>query len=376
MNDSNGIRAVFFLQPLVIGAWFPRIPQVQDHIGLSEGELAFALIAMPLGLLTALTFGRKIAEALGTRKLLLLGLTTYAITLPIPAFADTGIGLFGGLAVAGVALALAQLSLNITASEVESRSERPIMNGCHGFWSIGVLLGSAIGAAMAEIELEPGVSLVIMSALSLPPMLFCARAITDFTLSAAPDQKDTQQRLSKPLVGIALFGFGIATTEGAMADWLAVFMTNIFEASPGVAGVSYTVFALFVAFGRFLGDALKARFPVQTLARSLVSVAILGLLVMLFSPVIWMSFVGVALLGLGVALGFPLAVSAAGSLPHGSSAGNVATLTQITLCGFLIGPPVIGLIAEASDMRSGLLALLPLLILACVFAQSLKPKAG
>ena len=159
-----------------------------------------------------------------------------------------------------------------------------------------------------------------------------------------------------------------------MADWLAVFMTNVFDASPGIAGVSYTVFAISIAFARFQGDALKARFPVEKLARSLVGLAIVGLLIALFSPVIWMSFIGIAMLGLGVALGFPLAVSAASVLKGRSVASNVAILTQMTLCGFLVGPPMIGLVAEFSDMRIGLSVLLPVLILAFKFSKSLKPQ--
>ncbi len=376
MTDIWGTRAVFFLQPLVLGAWFPRIPQVQSRIGLSEGELALALMAMPLGLLVALAFGSKIAEALGTRKLLILGLGAYSVTMPLPAFANTWVQLFGGLALAGMAMAIAQLSLNVTASEVEARSDRPIMNGCHGFWSVGVLLGSAVGAAMAELRVAPGLSLVIVSSAGLLPLLYSAQAITDYPIPAAPRSETSRRLPSKPLIGIALFGVGIATTEGAMADWLAVFMTNIFQASPGVAGISYTVFALCVAVGRFLGDTLKARFPVAKLARHLVGLAIVGLLLALFGPAIWLSFIGVALIGLGVALGFPLAVSAASVLPGRSSAGNVAILAQMTLCGFLVGPAIIGLIAEVSDIRYGLSALLPILTLAFAFANSLKPQEG
>jgi hypothetical protein len=88
------------------------------------------------------------------------------------------------------------------------------------------------------------------------------------------------------LIYIASFGFGVAMTEGAMADWSAVFMTNIFDASPGVAGASYTVFALCVALGRFQGDALKARYAVDNLAQCLVAIALTGLFVTLTSPFI------------------------------------------------------------------------------------------
>lgn len=372
MTDTAAMRWVFFLQPIVLGAWFPRIPQIQDSIGLSEGALAFALMGMPLGLLAALSFGGRLAEVLGTRRLLTLGLVAYLIAMPLPAFAWSGVALFAALGIVGVCMAVAQLSLNVTASEVEARSPKPIMNGCHGFWSMGVLAGSALGAGMAELRIAPGLSLAMLSAVILVPTVLVAQSITDYALPAAPKEQGARTPLPKTLIYIALFAFGIAMTEGAMADWLAVFMTKVFAASPGIAGVSYTVFALSVAFGRFQGDILKTRFPVEKLARALVGLALLGLLTALLSPTLWLSFVGVTVLGFGVSLGFPLAVSAASVLPGRSSAGNVAILTQMTLCGFLIGPPMIGLIAQVSNMRVGLAALIPALGMAFVFSRALR----
>ena len=374
MSDNAAIRLVFFLQPFVLGAWFPRIPQMQESIGLSEGALAFALVGMPLGLLVTLSFGGKLAEALGTRGLLTLGLGAYLVMMPLPAFAVSTFTLFGALALAGVAMAIAQLSLNVTASEVESRSARPIMNGCHGFWSVGVLLGSAIGAVMAELRIAPGLSLLMVSAATALPLILAARHITDFALPAPKPTTKTREPLSKTLIFIALFAFGIAMTEGAMADWLAVFMTKIFDASPGVAGAGYTIFALSVALGRFQGDFLKTRFAVEKIALCLVGLAIVGLLVVVLSPWVWLSFAGVAMLGFGVSLGFPLAVSAASVLKGKSSAGNLAVLTQMTLCGFLVGPPMIGMIAQVSNMRIGLGALIPALLMAFIFSRALKPR--
>ncbi|SFS16796.1 MFS transporter [Yoonia litorea] len=375
MNDVAAIRWVFLLQPLILGAWFPRIPQVQQTIGLSEGALAFALIGMPIGLLIALSFGSKIAERLGSRSLLTLGLGGYVILMPIPAFTTSWLTLFGTLMLAGVAMAIAQLSLNVTASEVEERSDKLIMNGCHGFWSVGVLCGAIIGSFMAGLAVQPGPALVGVAVLSGGPLLYAARAITDFDLKSNDAVGAPTKKPSRQLINIALFGFGAATTEGAMADWLAVFMTNTFSAAPGIAGASYAVFALCLAAGRFSGDSLKARFRVEALAQALVMLALAGLFVAIASPVLWLSFFGVAMIGFGVSIGFPVAVSAASALKDRSSAANVAVLTQITLCGFLVGPPVIGLIAEASNMRIGLAGLVPALLLAFLMAPALKPAS-
>lgn len=370
-KDTHAIRWIFFLQPLVIGGWFPRIPQIQAALELGEGALAFCLIGLPTGLLATLFIGGKIAETLGTRRLLTVGLGGYLGAMALPAFAWSGATLFVFLTIAGVTVALAQLGLNVTASEVERRAERPIMNGAHGFWSVGVLIGSAIGAVQAELGWPVGLSLLTIAAVSAGPALWHARRITDFTVAAAP-KSTAPAPLSKPLIAIALFAFGIAMTEGAMADWAAIYLTQTFAASPGVAGASYTVFALFVALGRFQGDSLKTRFSVVHLARAFALCALIGLAIALASPFLSGAFLGIALLGFGVSLGFPLAVSAAGAVAGRSSAANVAVLTQVTLCGFLIGPPAIGLLAEVTDMRTGLTALFPPLLLSLFLAGALQ----
>ena len=374
MNSITATKWVFFLQPLILGAWFPRIPQVQEALDLSAGQLAFALIGMPIGLLSALSFGAKVAEALGTRRLLTVAMLTQCILLPLPAFAVSGPTLFIALTISGLALAMAQLGLNVTASLVEAHADRPIMNGCHGFWSVGVLLGSALGAYSAAINVAPSTSLVIVAAFTSAPLILIARQVTDYSVPAQEHNEAASKRISPTLVFIALFAFGIAMTEGAMADWSAVYLTDTFMASAGLAGAGYTVFALFVAAGRFMGDPLKSRFPVQHLAQAFVITALVGLALIVFGPSVSFAFLGIAMLGLGVSLGFPLAVSAVSVLPGRSSASNVAILTQVTLSGFLVGPPMIGIIADHSSMRGGLAALAPALIAAAFFARQLKAR--
>lgn len=374
MQNVTATRWIFFLQPLVLGAWFARIPQVQATAELSAGQLAFALIGMPIGLLLALFFGGRVSEALGTRRLLFAAFIAQVFLMPLPAFATSGVTLFVSLLVAGVSLALAELGLNVTASEVEKRSDKPIMNGCHGFWSVGVMVGSAIGATCAAWGIAPGLSLVAVALISLGPALRFSNQITDFDVKAPPQEGPKVRGISAPLAAISLFTFGVAMTEGAMADWSAVYLTEAFAAPPGLAGASYTMFALFVAAGRFSGDALKARIPVERLARIFALIALAGLAITVLTPWVWLTFLGVAMLGAGVSLGFPLAVSAASVLPGRSSAGNVAILTQMSLCGFLIGPPMIGMIAEATTMRGGLMALAPPLVMAMIFASALRSR--
>ncbi|MDG1737740.1 MAG: MFS transporter [Paracoccaceae bacterium] len=374
MTNVAATRWIFLLQPLILGAWFPRIPQIQNVLDLSVGQLAFALIGMPIGLLSALSFGAKIAEFLGTRRLLTMGMIVQCLLLPLPAFAWSGPILFVALTLAGLSLAMAQLALNVTASLVEAQAGRAIMNGCHGFWSVGALIGSAYGVVCASIDISPSVSLAVISALIVAPLIYIAQRMSDFTVPAKESETQTKKRVSTPLMCVSFYAFGIAMAEGAMADWSAIYLADTYLASPGLSGAGYTAFAAFVAIGRFLGDPMRNRFLAHHLARVFASISLLGLATVVLSPSVIFGFIGITILGFGLSLGFPMAVSAVSILPGLSRASNVAILTQVTLSGFLIGPPLIGLIADHYSIRFGLAALAPTLVAAVFLAQYFKPK--
>jgi MFS family permease len=163
----------------------------------------------------------------------------------------------------------------------------------------------------------------------------------------------------KALIGICLFVFGITMTEGAIADWSAVFLRDVFGAEPATAGIGYSVFAGMVAAGRFVGDWLKARLGAVATARLCGCFSLIGMALIVLAPISWLAFAGFAAAGFGVSVGFPLAVTAAAGLTDRPTAASVAILSFIALFGFLIGPPMIGLVAEHLGLRYGLATLLP-----------------
>ena len=159
-----------------------------------------------------------------------------------------------------------------------------------------------------------------------------------------------------------------------MADWSAIFLRDALGAEAGTAGLGYAVFAMMVAAGRFGGDTLKRRFGAVNTARICGSFALLGALILFFAAHTPVALLGFAVIGFGVSVGFPLAVTAAASLTDRPAASNVATLSFVALLGFLIGPPVIGFLAEVFDMRLGLLALVPVLLVSLVLTGQLATK--
>jgi len=371
MSPQLRIMLVFFLQPVAFGAWLPRIPDVQAALGVGPATLALALLGMPAGILLTLPVAGGLVGRIGARRTIIWGFPVFLALVALPPLAPSVPLLFCALAVVGSALSVLELGLNVMADEIEKRSGRPIMSTCHGFWSLGIMAGSLVGAGLAGLALPPFPGVFGPALAVLPVALFLARGLP--ALPPAPAAAPAERpRLPGPaLLGICLFTFGITMTEGAVADWSAVFLRETFAAPAGQAGLGYSLFALMVAAGRFGGDALKLRFGAVPLARACGLLAVAGVLALALAPSTPLALAAFAAIGLGASVGFPLAVTAAAGLGDRSAASNVATLSFVALIGFLVGPPLIGFVAEATGLRIGLAMLLPGLLVSLALAGRL-----
>jgi MFS family permease len=178
------------------------------------------------------------------------------------------------------------------------------------------------------------------------------------------------------LLGICIVALGSNLLEGAAADWSAVYLTQIFGAGSSTAGLGYSAYALMMAVGRFGGDWMRTRWGPVIVARTCYIIATTGVVMVVFSPVYDLALVGYALAGFGGSVGVPLAISAAASLGDRPAAENVAMLTLVSLMGFLIGPPIIGVIAEYFGLRAGIgLLLLPILVAGVLLSGMLARSA-
>lgn len=380
-TDRDGARrmgmitmAAFFLQPVAFGSWLPRIPDVQAALGLGPGALALALLGLPAGTLVTLPFAGPIVGQIGARMALLSGFVLYGVAVLLPSVAPNPVLLFLALMVAGSAISFLELGLNVQADRVEKATGRTIMSTCHGFWSLGIMAGSLCGAGLAALGLPPTGGIGLVALVTVPLGLGVAWASPDFGADphkAEPGQKPGWSLPGAALVGICVFVFGVTMTEGAMADWSAVFLRDVLGAEGGGAGLGYAIFAGFVAAGRFGGDYLRMRFGAVKVAQAAGLSALVGVSVLSLAPSMPVALIGFAIVGLGASVGFPLGVSAAASLKDRPASTNVATLSFVALTGFLIGPPVIGFLAEVTDLRLGLAGLLPFLLLSLALAGRL-----
>lgn len=370
----------FLLQPLAFGCWLPRIPDIQARLGLGPAELAFTLLGLPIGLILTMPFAGAIVARIGARSTVRYSLPAFLLAISLPGFSQHSLMLFAALLLAGIAMAMVELGMNIVADEIEKSDEVAIMSRCHGCWSLGMALGSLIGVGLAAAGLAPQLAVLLVAALVLPLGILVAGALPVVPLPDAAIHGGKTSGVFIPgalLFGICIVGLGSNLVEGSTADWSAVYLTQVFGADAASAGLGYSAYALLMAGGRFGGDWLRVRWGPVRVARACYTLATLGVMLVVFSPVYPLAIVGYALAGFGGSVGVPLAVSAAASLNDRPAASNVAFLTLVSLVGFLAGPPIVGFIAEGFGLRAGLgLLLLPVLIAGIFAAGTLRRQAN
>ena len=318
------------------------------------------------------------ANTFGIRKILYIGFPVYFFSITLIGQAGGLYNLFLVLFLVGVCGSLLTLALNVHASRVEKHTRRVIMNRCHGFWSLGIMAGSFLGSVL-ESESTVWLILIICASASFPLALLLCLGLPSYenvnSAGMSPGLVITQ--FPAILIGICFFTFGISMTEGAMANWASVYVKEMLGSEAQGTGYGFGLFAAFVAFGRFFGDSLKIKLGTIKVARIFVTISILGLICLVIANDLWLALAGFALIGLGLSVGFPLAVTAAASIDDKREASYVAFLSLIALIGFLIGPPIIGFLANTTSIKTGLTILFPGLLLSLFLSSKLrssKPK--
>ena len=369
---------IFFIQPVVLGVWLALIPKVQSGLNLDTSQLALGLMGAPAGMLMTLPFAGKMANTFGIRKILYIGFPVYFFSITLIGQAGGLYSLLLVLFLVGVCGSLLTLALNVHASRVEKHTRRVIMNRCHGFWSLGIMAGSFLGSVL-ESESTVWLILIICASASFPLALLLCLGLPSYENVNSAEMSPALVITQFPaiLIGICFFTFGISMTEGAMANWASVYVKEMLGPEAQGTGYGFGLFAAFVAFGRFFGDSLKIKLGTIKVARIFVNISILGLIFLVIANDLWLALAGFALIGLGVSVGFPLAVTAAASIDDKREASYVAFLSLIALIGFLVGPPIIGFIANTTNIKTGLTMLFPGLLLSLYLSSKLrssKPK--
>ena len=376
--SPHAILAVFFLQAFAGGGIFPRIPDLQAALGLNEAELGLVLMGMPLGGLSSLLFANRITERFGTRAVCLMAILGLAITTLCAGLAPAPLLLFIALAANGAAFSLSNVAMNVEADRVEFTTGRPVMNRCHGLWSIGMTLATLLGAAARGASLTPALHfalsamIVLLGLVFLAPRLAPARARP--IVSRKPGFVVLPNRLTACLVGFGLVG---GVVQGSVHNWGAIFMRDSFAVADWIDALPLPVFLVFLTAGRLMGDRMTARYRAAAVARALALVTFVGVMMTVAAPHPAVALAGFGLLGLGIAVVFPMMVSAAAQAPDRPAAESVAAITLLSGLVMLAVPPAIGMLAELHGIRTAFLLMVPAILISAAMIRHIdRPGPG
>ena len=367
--------ALFLVQPIHLGHWLSRIAEVQATLDLSKSQLAVALLGFPCGLLPALFFAGKLVDRIGPRPSLALAFPPMLLSGLLPGQATDAQLLFAALFFFGSTIAFTEVSLNVFAARAEKTFRIRIMNRAHGFWSLGVVLGSLIGIQFANAGMAAGPALIYSAIALLPVVMGVAFALPPTKKVNTGTDPVAREPVPLVLLAIVLVVFGATLVEGAMNDWATVYMRDAPWGGIAIEGYGLTVFASMITLGRFTGDWINARLGPAHLARLCLLTALAGVSLLVSAQSLWMAFLGFGLAGFGVSTIFPLGISASAGLGKTTEARNVSIMTFGALTGFLIGPPAIGFAAEAITLKLALGLLFPPLVVSVILAGRLEARA-
>ena len=378
VTPTRLIMAVFFVQAFSLTNWFPRIPDVQARLGLGPAELSICLIGMSLGSFCVTFFTGPLVDRLSPRKTMLVGMVLFYVALTLPGWTWDAPSLFVALALMGASYVVVDVAMNVEAARIQETGGRRILSTCHGFWSLGSVAGSVIGAQFAQADVRAWLHLIIVAIVSLPVGLMLVRALPAMLATPVAD-RPRRPMLALPsmaMVGVCIYAFGVILAELTTRNWGAVYLRETIGTSAAATGWGLGIFSLMMAAGRLAGDRLTDRIGAVALGRICAATAVAGVLALVTAQNLPMALVGFAAVGLGVSVGFPLSVSAAAARGDRPPAINVATLSLIAYSGSLVGPPLVGFVAQGAGLRIGLATLLPLMVLSALFAGELRRKAS
>lgn len=366
------VGLMFVANGIVLTTILPRLPEIKADLDLTNAALGLALAAGPVGSLTAVPLTGRLIARFGSAPVAATAGLLLGTTVPLVALVPGWAALAATYLVLGAADGVMDAAMNAHGLRVQNRYGRSLINSMHGLWSVGAASGAALGTTAAALRVPLVVHLSVVGGVAVLAAVAAAawrlRGPDPSDLTAPQDDTATdsgQPRAGpsrsgvrsavRPLLWVGLLGILAGIPEDVANTWSTLYLAEDRGAPPGLAGLGYTIFAVAMMVSRFSGDRVTDRWGTVTVARVGGLMAFVGYVVVLSSPWFALSVAGFALIGLGIAPAFPSLFHASGHWPGVRSGDGVTVLSWVARLGFLVTPPVVGLIADWSGIGTGLL---------------------
>lgn len=357
-------RTQFLSLGLIAGVWGAHIPSLKRTYDLTEGSLALLLLAMAFGAVLALLLAGRAVRVLGTRLVSQSMAVVVGMSLAMALWWPSWMTVLVAMVVFGAAMSLFDVAINTEGSLIEAAGQRHVMGNFHGNFSLGGMLGALAAGALIKGGVPAPWQLVwvgvIVSVVAVMAAMAMQRGLTN--LPPPKSGSVSQQSIHKNplLIILGVLCFAGMSAEGAMYDWGVLYLYQEVGASQARAAWGYAAFAGAMAIGRFTGDNIRRRFSEITLLKLGGYTTALAMLAVLLSNHLWVAFVGFMVMGLGLSMVVPMLYNAASRAAGNDRAGGIASVSAIGYLGFLLGPPVIGQLAEWTSLSWALALVVPM----------------
>lgn len=357
------VAALFFTNGALFANLIPRFPQIKDDLGLSNTVYGLAVAAFPAGAILAGAAAGVLVRRFGSARTATAGTVLTGAGALVAGLAPAAWAFAAALFLAGAMDAVTDVAQNAHGLRVQRRYGRSIINSLHAVWSIGAVTGGAMAAAAIAVDLPRGVHLTVSGALfalvALVALRFClpgpdAEPLADPT-PAGLSPGGFSARTGLVVAALVLIAIAGTVVEDAGSSWAAVYLSGPLAAPVAVAAWGYIALVGAQFVGRLVGDRLVDRFGQRAVARAGGLIAAAGMGLALALPTVPGTILGFAAAGLGVATLVPAAMHQADELPGLKPGTGLTIVSWLMRLGFLLSPPVVGAVADATGLRWGLL---------------------
>ena len=383
----TAVGACFFVNAVLYANLVPRFPELKADLGLSNSALGAAIAALPLGALLAGLSSAPLIRRFGSGRVASAGLTLLAAAVWAAAAAPNWAALAGALLLAGALDAVVDVAQNAHGLRVQRAYGRSILNAFHGVWSIGAVTGGLLGSAAAGLDIPLPLHLGVVAAVFGIPALFGPRALlpgpddADREDATEAGPADAAPRSLRRTAFLAMAALGVlaacgAFVEDAGSSWSALYLRDELAAGAATAGLGFVALSAAMTLGRLTGDRAVDRFGQRRVVRAGGALTAAGMGLTLALPSIPTAVIGFALAGLGVATLVPAVYHAADELPGLRRGLGLAVVNWLLRIGFLVSPPLVGVLADAFSLRVALLTVVLAGLGALVLGRVLRPAVA
>lgn len=362
-----GVALLFLTNGALFANILPRYPEIKASLDLDAATYGLAIAAFPAGAMVSGLGAAMLIRRFGSANVAVAGTITISIALLAAGLSPSVFFLALGLFVGGAADAITDIGQNAHGLRVQRGFGRSIINSLHAIWSIGAVLGGSMAALAIALDLPVGVHLaisaVIFSCVSLIALRLCLPGrdveTEEDAVADAPEIGGAMRRITVKTVivigALVLVAMAGALVEDAGMSWATLYLSTSLDAPAALAATAYIALVGAQFVGRIVGDALTDRFGQRTVAATGGLITAVGMGLALAFPTIPGTILGFAAAGYGVATLIPAAMHVADELPGLKHGAGLTIVSWLLRLGFLLSPPIVGLVADNAGLRTGLL---------------------